>query len=704
MIVVKASIIKSLNERQDKKQLEYFKKELTKVLEQAEKRENNAISKAIEDYDNSMAKTFLNEYGIEKARGYGIGTVREWKGEKFRKIAPGKWRKIYESNTRGAKQSIGIIKKKIMNAKTTDELLQIVMENTNRFMDANGKLLPIVEELKKAVNESKGKLNEGKPSTQEQIDKFKKENGKSEEEQYNDEISVIDAAYNKLVHVDINKNDYENMKTVYDEANELYKEITKNMREADDNGDRSKVWMYERLKDRLHSVLSRVQWRYNEVEQNHTKAKFFEGIENEKDFKRTDIPESEDEAIAKFEKKINDFVNEHKKNVWSINTDLINLIKNETNKKAAQRWCILSNVSNYDELLKEVEHKINVAIGREKEEKAQAAKKARNEKIKKINQQNEQKTYTDEEINKALEGINSLIAERDRLKEQLKEAIDKENDARKRYDIGIRNRDENRHAIWDEVLDYRKQVNKLAEERDSFEKKLDNFMDPIAYYYLNNYKYHKDESINECKTVAEVENLIKSKDWYSGDGMSRLSLDKMSISAAKEVFKCMERIFAIFPEQKGSNVSLKMNYANSNTWACASKQNGITFNSKYYSNYDELRADYDKTEGNFHPMGTSAEDIVFHEYFHVMTAGNGFSLAKRIKQNVTKRLKMRGSKGGPKQDDIIKYGVSEYATKNADEFGAECFCQALGAENPTAFAIEVFKETLKYKKYMRGMV
>ena len=95
MIVVKASIIKSLNERQDKKQLEYFKKELTKVLEQAEKRENNAISKAIEDYDNSMAKTFLNEYGIEKARGYGIGTVREWKGEKFRKIAPGKWRKIY---------------------------------------------------------------------------------------------------------------------------------------------------------------------------------------------------------------------------------------------------------------------------------------------------------------------------------------------------------------------------------------------------------------------------------------------------------------------------------------------------------------------------------------------------------------------------------------------------------------------------------
>ena len=155
MIVVKAGIIKSLNERQEKNQLEYFKKELVKVLEQAEKRENNAISKAIEDYDKSMAKTFLNEYGIEKARGYGIGTVREWKGEKFRKIAPGKWRKIYDSNTRGANQSIAIIRKKILAAKTTDELLQIVMENTNRFMDSNGNLLPIVEKLQEAVKDRK---------------------------------------------------------------------------------------------------------------------------------------------------------------------------------------------------------------------------------------------------------------------------------------------------------------------------------------------------------------------------------------------------------------------------------------------------------------------------------------------------------------------------------------------------------------------
>ena len=94
-VVVSAELIKSLNKKKDAAQLNYFKKELIKVLE---KNDEEIVSKAIEDYDNSIKKTY-SEIGIEKA-GYGIGTVRVWKGQKFRKIAPGKWRRIYDSNTR----------------------------------------------------------------------------------------------------------------------------------------------------------------------------------------------------------------------------------------------------------------------------------------------------------------------------------------------------------------------------------------------------------------------------------------------------------------------------------------------------------------------------------------------------------------------------------------------------------------------------
>ena len=230
----------------------------------------------------------------------------------------------------------------------------------------------------------------------------------------------------------------------------------------------------------------------------------------------------------------------------------------------------------------------------------------------------------------------------------------------------------------------------------------DDIMGPVAYYYLNNFEYEHDTRVDECTNSQEVMDLIKEKDWYNDTGKDSLHLEKVDVNAAKDIFKCMERIFAIFPEQKGYAQSLKTDYANNRTWAHGGSSTGITFNSKYYSKYKDLESDYARTEGGFHPMGTSAKDIVFHEYFHVMTTRN--ELANKIYKNVTKRLKMKGSKGGPKLKEIIQYGVSEYATHDADEFGAESFCQALGSKNPTAFAIEVFKETLKYKKYMRGLV
>ena len=108
--------------------------------------------------------------------GYPVGTVRTWRGTKFKKIAPNKWRRIYDSETRGAKMSIARLKKKVANANSIDELFDIVMNNTHRFSDANGKPLAIVKELKAAVDEKKKALNADKPSTKAQIDDWKKQN------------------------------------------------------------------------------------------------------------------------------------------------------------------------------------------------------------------------------------------------------------------------------------------------------------------------------------------------------------------------------------------------------------------------------------------------------------------------------------------------------------------------------------------------
>ena len=146
------------------KTLKEFKKEILAILKQ----------KFEELTESKVMKSLLNVAGdllIQKGRAANIGDVREWKGRKFKKIAPNKWRPIYDSATRGAKQSIKMLAKKVVKAQSVDELLEIVMQNVNRFTDANGKTLDIVNELKNAVNDQKSKLNAGKTVIPKQTDK-----------------------------------------------------------------------------------------------------------------------------------------------------------------------------------------------------------------------------------------------------------------------------------------------------------------------------------------------------------------------------------------------------------------------------------------------------------------------------------------------------------------------------------------------------
>ena len=82
---------------------EAIKARILRHLEELEKQEENAIKKSFDEM------LFLAKGG----RDLPIGTIREWKGKKFIKIAPGKWRPKYDSHTRGAKLAISVLKKKI---------------------------------------------------------------------------------------------------------------------------------------------------------------------------------------------------------------------------------------------------------------------------------------------------------------------------------------------------------------------------------------------------------------------------------------------------------------------------------------------------------------------------------------------------------------------------------------------------------------
>ena len=701
---------KSLQKIKDKKQLDYFKRELIKVLEASE----DKISKAIEDYDRSMNKALLEEFGIEKSRGYGIGTIREWKGRKYKKIAPNKWRLVYESNSRGARQSIAYLKKAVMDAKSTDELLEIVMQNINRFQDANGKTLDIVSELQNAVKESKTRLNAGKPSTQEQIEKFGKEKN-GEENSLATEHEMLGKRLKAFM-------DMEDSETKLKDGNQLLEDL------------KSFKTRLDRLHDEMQSQNGFTGDDIEKVQDLRRKTagtinalditvKILDGkIANEKakkEIEETDIEnltEEQKAGIQKFDDEVTDYIKNKKDGYLYIADELKDLCQNtKAGVENGRRWLKQHGISNFSQFKAYVESKINERLVEEKKKKEQEKAEAINDKVRQINDDNI-KTYSDTDIKKAFEKLDALQGDLNSLKERAKKydtqsmenQIAKDNRAKELFNQGIRK--------WDSAYDEDEQIKKLTEkgselwvehrdimnESEALDEKLDEIMGPIAYYYLNNFEYEPDTRVDDCADSTAVMELIKEKDWYNSVGNESLHLEKVDVKAAKDIFKCMERIFAIFPEQKGYAQSLKTDYSNSRTWAHGGSGTGITFNSKYYSKYNDLEQDYSRTEGGFHPMGTSAKDIVFHEYFHVMTTRN--ELANKIYKNVTKRLKMKGSKGGPKLKEVIKYGVSEYATYDADEFGAESFCQALGSKNPTAFAIEVFKETLKYKKYMRGLV
>ena len=121
--------------------LEYFKKKVLSILDSQEK-------VGAQDFK----KSFAYIVDVVAKGNFPVGTIREWKGKKYIKVAPGKWRPKYDSNSRGAKLSIAALKRKAENCKTSQELLQLVLENRDRFSDKDGKPLPFVQELSRYVS------------------------------------------------------------------------------------------------------------------------------------------------------------------------------------------------------------------------------------------------------------------------------------------------------------------------------------------------------------------------------------------------------------------------------------------------------------------------------------------------------------------------------------------------------------------------
>ncbi|TYT77821.1 PBECR3 domain-containing polyvalent protein [Treponema phagedenis] len=136
-----------------------IKKKILEHLTSLEEKEKATIEKA-------FSKMLMLAKG---GKGLPVGTVRDWKGKKFIKTAPGKWKPKYESHSRGAKLAISALKKKIAACDTAKDMMNVMLENRDRFSDKNGNPLPFVQELSKFITETQEKKRTGGASKKETL-------------------------------------------------------------------------------------------------------------------------------------------------------------------------------------------------------------------------------------------------------------------------------------------------------------------------------------------------------------------------------------------------------------------------------------------------------------------------------------------------------------------------------------------------------
>ena len=214
--------------------------------------------------------------------------------------------------------------------------------------------------------------------------------------------------------------------------------------------------------------------------------------------------------------------------------------------------------------------------------------------------------------------------------------------------------------------------------------------------------------LENCKTVADVEALMRDNDWFiHGTGSlegwrsdDNLTLDGCDLDSAKTVYKGYETLFDKYPQMKGKLSAPTTALLERKTYAQSTMGFGaecMTVNKLHFKNYERLsKSLWEDAEAGFHPVGVP-HSIVVHELGHALDGylaasehlfgangkGKNDFVSNKIRAKVLREA-------GLKVEDIGKE-VSDYATKNPHEWWAECFAEYLCSDSPRKCATEFGK-------------
>lgn len=192
---------------------------------------------------------------------------------------------------------------------------------------------------------------------------------------------------------------------------------------------------------------------------------------------------------------------------------------------------------------------------------------------------------------------------------------------------------------------------------------------------------------------------------------------KLDIDTINHINKQVADIQAKYPHLKGAVQEVKVS-SSGKMYACietdATGRMTLKVSSKLYGNGLEALEQQYKADCDigFHPKGTTAKDIVWHEYGHVY-AGVEIKKAHGVGANETmsytdynKSLKFmsdkrigsfetqvanKAAKSTGKSVRDLQKGISRYAQKNTKELFAEAFAEFNGSKNPSPECIALMK-------------
>lgn len=404
--LVKASEFKNVCKAVNDRKLAELKKEIIEILK---KQDENEVKKAV-DYFNSqelhythLEKSLVSGKWIEKA-GYGVGTVRVWKGKKYKKIAPGKWARVFEKEGRGTNIAIGKLIARVQKIDNVEDLMAFVMENKQRFVDENGVDLPVLNKLRAAVDARNGNVGSKEKTVEDKI----KENPDYPFKPKTDKERAERAAFEKDRDDFIERMDKIRQENKKKDSERLLKELIKNPSSKD----------IKKFLDKFESKEDAIEY----VKDKRSKNKTWENDFNDLIFKIENI--DSDEGITKPAEKGNKksglsddariaLLNLHDRNKDDAQSILSKYIKNTTDETQKRAYEEAYNYLSINDMPKFKDGKIVNEKPAEKEQKQKEESKTywiQDSKGNRITNE-DAKARIKDQLNQ-IDSFNELIAER----------------------------------------------------------------------------------------------------------------------------------------------------------------------------------------------------------------------------------------------------------------------------------------------------